>query len=188
MSESEKKQRHNLEKRDNDHLSEIADKRREAIKSRLDEAEKAHHEKHSEREAIRKAKELAKESNEKQNTNDDVAPHEKRSGAPSKKQLRASFNNQMKNVRAEMSPANRIFSKFIHAPFIEKTSTVIGSTIARPNAMLAGSIAAFLCIAVLYFIAHHYGYQLSGFETIGAFIIGWLSGILYDLIFRGRQR
>jgi hypothetical protein len=29
-------------------------------------------------------------------------------------------------------------------------------------------------------VAKHYGYRLSGFEAIGAFIAGWLVGILYD--------
>jgi hypothetical protein len=32
----------------------------------------------------------------------------------------------------------------------------------------------------VYVVSKYYGYALSGFETIGAFIAGWVLGILYD--------
>jgi hypothetical protein len=32
----------------------------------------------------------------------------------------------------------------------------------------------------VYLIAKNLGYVLSGFETIGAFAIGWIIGVLYD--------
>lgn len=90
------------------------------------------------------------------------------------------FNKQMKQIRSEMSPVGRTFSKFIHAKPVEKASEAIGSTVARPNAILAGSAAAFLLTAALYTWARYVGYPLSGFETIGAFILGWLVGIIID--------
>ncbi|MDB5183384.1 MAG: hypothetical protein JWO07_65 [Candidatus Saccharibacteria bacterium] len=86
----------------------------------------------------------------------------------------------MKFADAEMKPSERVFSKFLHNKTVEKTSDVIGSTVARPNAMLSGSIAAFLGITILYFVSKYYGFQLSGFETIATFIMGWVVGVLYD--------
>ena len=99
-----------------------------------------------------------------------------------KKQKNAEYKKTMNAVQSEMSAPSRAFSKVIHAPVIEKTSEVVGATIARPNAILAGSITAFLAVSAVYVVAKQYGYVLSGFESIGAFIIGWLIGIAFDYI------
>lgn len=175
---------------DQEQLSEIAEKRREEIHSKLEEAEKQHHERQNEQEVLAKATELAKKAENKKDEEDAPAPHERRRGAPAKKQLRESFDSEMKAVQAELSPASSLFSKLIHAYPVEKASEVIGSTIARPNALLSGSIMAFLAITALYFLAHYFGYRLSGSETIAAFCIGWIIGIIYDYVyrlFRGRR-
>lgn len=79
-----------------------------------------------------------------------------------------------------MPASQRAFSKFIHNPAVEKTSEAVGNTVARPNAILAGAVVAFFLVLLVYVVAKFYGYRLSGFETIGAFIIGWIIGILYD--------
>ena len=86
----------------------------------------------------------------------------------------------MSRVQAELTPSSRAFSKIIHAKPVEKTSEVVGSTIARPNAILSGAIVAFVLVLAVYLLAKNFGYVLSGFETIGAFIVGWVLGVLYD--------
>jgi hypothetical protein len=97
-----------------------------------------------------------------------------------KKEREASYEATMKQVRSEMGVAGRTFSKVIHAPVVEKSSEVIGSSFARPNAILAGSASALILVSLTYVIARTFGYRLSGFETIGAFILGWLVGLIYD--------
>ena len=79
-----------------------------------------------------------------------------------------------------MKAQDRALSKVIHAPGIEKASETIGSTVARPNAILAGSVVAFVLVLGVYIIAKTLGYPLSGFETIAAFVVGWIIGTLYD--------
>jgi len=106
----------------------------------------------------------------------------KRRGTISKKEKEASFKKEMAHVQAELSPPARAFSKFIHAKAIEKASEAVGATVARPNAILAGALTAFILVLVVYLIAKNFGYVLSGFETIGAFIVGWALGILYDYL------
>lgn len=167
----------------------IAHERHEAIKSALDREERKHKERHSEREIIAKAQELASK-HEGAEKSRNTSPAERRSGPINKRQLESSFDNQMKFAKAEMRPTERAFSKLIHSKTIEKVSDAVGSTIARPNSMLSGSIAAFIGVTALYFISKHYGFQLSGFETIGAFILGWIIGMLYDyfsLMLKGRK-
>lgn len=109
-------------------------------------------------------------------------PAAKRRGTISKKEKDASFKRHMQQVQAEMSPPARVFSKFIHNKAVERTSEFVGSTIARPNSIMAGAIVAFVAVLIVYLVAKNLGYVLSGFETIAAFIIGWVLGILYDYL------
>ena len=104
----------------------------------------------------------------------------RRRGGISKKDKAASFKKHMETVQAEMPAPQRVFSKLIHLPIVEKTSEFVGSTIARPNAILSGAVVAFFLVLAVYILAKNLGYVLSGFETIGAFIVGWVLGIFYD--------
>lgn len=115
---------------------------------------------------------------------------EKRSGPITKRQLDNSFKSQLKSAEHEMTTAERIISRFIHIKPIEKTVDFAAITIARPNAMLCGSIAAFAGVTIVYFISKYYAFQLTGFETIGTFLVGWIIGLLYDyftVMIRGRK-
>lgn len=108
------------------------------------------------------------------------SPAERRRGVITRKERDASYTATMKEVQAHMSSSERAFSKFIHHKAVENISETLGSTVARPNAILAGAIMAFVISLGTLLIAKHYGYRLSGFEAIGAFVAGWLLGILYD--------
>jgi hypothetical protein len=93
-----------------------------------------------------------------------------------------SYQHTMKNVQSEMSAPARVFSKVIHNPIVERTSEVIGSTVARPDAILSGSVFAFLLVLGLYILARYNGFELRGSETIIAFVIGWIIGIVFDFL------
>ncbi len=106
----------------------------------------------------------------------------RRHGVISKKEKEASFKKHISRVQNELPAGSRAFSKFIHNKGVEKTSEVLGSTVARPDAILSGAVAAFILVLGAYVVAKTFGYVLSGFETIGAFVIGWLLGIIYDYL------
>lgn len=106
----------------------------------------------------------------------------KRRGSISKKHKNESYKKTIKQVQKELPLGSRIFSKITHNSFIEKTSDIAGNTIARPNAILSGAMVAFFLTLITYTIAKKYGYPLSGFETIGAFVFGWVIGIIYDYV------
>lgn len=91
------------------------------------------------------------------------------------------YKDIVRHTQNELPPVSRAFSKVIHQPAVEKTSAAVGATVARPNAILFGALFAFLISGAVYVIAKHYGYGLSGFEAIGAFIIGWAVGMLVDV-------
>lgn len=128
-------------------------------------------------EALEKAVSVERGSAEKKKKEPKSPAHH---GVVSKNQRKASYKKNLEALQAELPPAQRAFSKVIHNPVVEKTSEVVGATVARPNAILAGAVVAFFAVLAVYLIAKHYGYVLSGFETIAAFIIGWVFGMLYD--------
>lgn len=116
---------------------------------------------------------------EKINKHHTSPPHH---GSINRKQRNESYRRTMKQVQSELSISSRIFSKITHNKVIEKTSDIIGNTIARPNAMLSGAVVAFVLTLTTYITARAIGYVLSGFETIVAFTVGWTLGIVYDYI------
>lgn len=99
-----------------------------------------------------------------------------------KRQRKDSYHVTMDQIRSEMGAPSRTFSRIIHNPVVEKVSDIFGNTAARPNAVLAGSVCATFITLAMYLVAKQYGYRLSGFETIGMFAIGWMSGLLYDYV------
>lgn len=131
---------------------------------------------HEAREQARASAEHAPDRTEQRHR----SPAERRKDTPSKSERNKAYERLMTDARADMSPVSRSFSTFIHSPIVEKTSDVVGATAARPNALLAGSMMAFFLTLGVYLVARHFGYPLSGFETIAAFIFGWMIGILFD--------
>lgn len=163
-------------------LSEAGAERREQLRKNLERAGETSHE--NVNETLREAKEKAS-SKEKLAEKHEVverSPAERRVGRRPTKELDATFNTTMTEARSQMSAPSRAFSKVIHNKTIERVSEVTGSTIARPDAILSGAVFAFLMTLGVYLIAKNLGYPLSGFETIGAFALGWILGIAFDFI------
>jgi len=162
---------------------------RAAEKSNVENGEKT--EANARHEALKQAISVEAGSAEKKKGKEaSGSPAKRRHGVVSKKEREVSYKHHMKQLQAELSPSQRAFSKVIHNPIVEKTSEAIGSTVARPNAVLAGAVVAFFLVLAVYLVSKYYGYTLSGFETIGAFIVGWILGVLYDffkVMFTGKK-
>lgn len=105
-----------------------------------------------------------------------------KNGLIEKKARKKSLENTIKQVQGELSPSKRIISKFIHNRFVEMVSDFLAATLARPNAILAGSVVSFVLTLGVYVTSKTIGYEISGFETIAAFIFGWAIGLLYDYL------
>ncbi len=129
-------------------------------------------------EALEQASPVEKEKR----TPEKVSRERRKDGPVPKKARDASFNRTMKHIQDDMNVPSRTFSKFIHNKTVDRVSNAVGSTIARPNAILSGSIFAFVFTLGIFLIARHYGYPLSGTETIAGFAIGWLVGLLFDYL------
>lgn len=158
--------------------------RREQLRENLERGQEQLNENHLEaarHEALEKATSLEREK-KAELTERIASPAERRRGPIGKAERDASYKATMQDIRTHMSPASRTFSKLIHNKTVDQVSEGLGNTVARPNAILSGAIFAFIISLVTLLVARHYGYRLSGFETIGAFIAGWLLGIIYDFL------
>lgn len=163
-------------------LAEAAHERREQLREDIEKKAEQSRENLEDvkREALEKATSIEEETaatKERQ-----PSPAERRNGPITKAEREASYKATMNEIQTHMSPASRTFSKVIHNKTVEKVSEVAGNTVARPNAMLAGAVCAFLLTLGVYVVAKNTGYLLSGFETIGAFVLGWIIGVAYDFV------
>lgn len=163
----------------------IAVERREALRTSLEKAERDHElssrDKEEKLTALKnEAVDVAKET-PKQNSHE-VSLAKRRSHVISKHDRDISFKKHMDVVQEELPSLERRFSKFIHNKTIESLSDSLGATLARPNALLFASAAAFFFTLITYIFAKYVGFRLSGFEMIGAFILGWIIGLAYDYV------
>lgn len=96
------------------------------------------------------------------------------------------YRMTMNRMQSQLSSPSRTFSKFIHAPFVEKTSTAVGSTVARPSGILGAGIAGFVGITFVMYFARKNGFEISNSYTLVVvlFVGGWLLGLLLELIMR----
>lgn len=165
-----------LEQVANERLRDKAERleQRSPEKSSAERADKSRHE------ALEQAKSTETDKQLEKHTN----TAESRPDAPpnSKVARKRAYDSIMNDVQTQMSPVERGFSKFIHVPAVEKASDVAGSTVARPNAILAGSLSAFILVLGVYLVARYYGYPLSGTETMVAFAAGWVLGVVFDFL------
>lgn len=86
----------------------------------------------------------------------------------------------MKNMQSQLTAPSQPLAKVIHNPVVEKNSEVIGnigkakpsySWCYRCNSLSRSIYSSRKC-----------GYELSGFETIGLFILGWAIGAIIEYI------
>lgn len=162
-------------------LEKLRDKNHEVIREkleRLNEGKNEKNEANARHEAIEQATSHEKAPKHNEKAKDTV---ERRRPA-TKREREASYDRTMDEVRSQLSGPSRGFSNFIHNPAVEKVSDAVGATIARPNAILSGSVFAFVFTLVVYLVARMYGYPLSGTESIASFVFGWILGMIFDYV------
>lgn len=186
MSDNKEKISYSPEYRDSKALEQVGEQQHDTLRKMHEKAGERSHEKDVEgarHEALEQASKIEREHKQEEVTERQTSPAERRKDGPiGKVERETSFNATMSEIQQQMSPSSRVFSKVIHNKAVEKVSDATGNTIARPNAILSGAIFAFILTLTVYLVAKNFGYPLSGFETIGAFILGWAIGIIYDFL------
>jgi len=101
---------------------------------------------------------------------------------------RLNYAHTVAAMQRHLTPVSRSFSKFIHAPAVEKTSEVLERTVARPSVVAGATWTALIVGSVFYFTARHYGYMLSGSELLFSFVVGAVIGIVIEGLWRSLRR
>jgi F0F1-type ATP synthase assembly protein I len=94
------------------------------------------------------------------------------------------YKAEMKQVQAQLSPAERTFSKVIHNNVVEKVSDAAERTIMRPSALIGGAVLGLILGAIVYFIAITNNYFIGSLEMVVLFIIGAVVGVVVELAIR----
>lgn len=95
-----------------------------------------------------------------------------------------SFNTTMSHVRRNLSAPERTLSKLVHQPLVEKTSEVLGKTVARPSGVVGAGVAAFIGLFSVYSVARFAGFALSGSEMPILLAVGFLAGLFLEWAFK----
>lgn len=177
MANQEKDNYSNHEAYDSKQLEAFREQQQDKLKRNLEKNVEAG------RESVEEARQEALEqaaSVEKEVKPDKVPSPAERRGPLTKHEKDISFDKTMNEVRHHLSGPSRTFSRIIHNKAVERISDTVGKTVARPNAILSGSVFAFLFTLAVYLIANRNGYALSGSETIASFALGWVVGLIVD--------
>lgn len=156
------KRSHELEKNRHENAA-------EALKGKHENAAEASR-KQIEKEAI-SGKEYAPQQSEKKSQAQPITRQQEKN---------ISFQTTMNHVRKDLSRQERVFSKIIHQPLVEKASDMASKTIARPSGIIGGTIAAFIGLLSVYGIARFAGFSLSGSEFPVLIIMGFAAGLFFE--------
>ena len=182
MSEKEKGAIENLESQEKN--AEILEKAGVENRAELEKQLEKNAEKSGEQnpdEARHEVERITAEAEEAEGQKKTAKAEESEQKPITKHDIDTKYKETMKNMQSQLNAPSRAFSKVIHNPVVEKTSDVVGNTVARPNLVIAGALGAIASV-VVYIIAKTYGYELSGFETIGLFILGWAIGAIIEYV------
>jgi len=94
------------------------------------------------------------------------------------------FKQLMGKVRGHLSTSEKLGSKIIHQPVVERVSEISGKTIARPSGVLMGSIFSFTASLVTYFFAKQNGYDMTYSIFFASFVGGFVLGIAIEFGYR----
>lgn len=90
----------------------------------------------------------------------------------------------LKNIRRDLGTTDRIISKIIHSPVLDKISEKSSSSIARPSGILGGSILAFLGSLSYLIFVKYVGITYNYLFFFGFFFLGFIVGIIIEFIIR----
>lgn len=136
----------------------------------------------AEREARHEVLETAPLAAELTNTETENAPQSEPPRTRDDK--RRSFNTTMHHVRKELPAVERTFSKVIHQPVVERTSELVGKTVARPSGVLGATLAGFIGLLLVFGVAKRVGFALSGSELPILLGIGLIVGLITEWFYK----
>lgn len=115
-----------------------------------------------------------------------VGEHHEDSNGPtfSKGLKQQSYQKSLQRIRHHLSASQRVLSRVIHQPTVEKVSSVGGQTVARSSGILGGAVFAFVGSVGLVIVARHVGFTYNYLVFFVLFIGGFVVGLMVELLIR----
>jgi hypothetical protein len=98
------------------------------------------------------------------------------------------LKQSLRRMRRNLKPYQRPFSKFLHNETIDRVSEISADTIARPNGLLFGGIAAFLTSLGVLWVCRYYGYEYNYFIGLVSFPAGFAIGLIGEFVIQPLRR
>ncbi len=95
-----------------------------------------------------------------------------------------SYKKTLQRIRASLPAPQRILSRIVHQPTVEKISTVGAATAARPSGILGGAIFAFLGSVSLVILSKRLGFTYNYLVFFVLFVGGFAVGLIVELMVR----
>lgn len=93
----------------------------------------------------------------------------------------------LKRAQRRLPAPERVLSKLMHQPAVNRASEVGGKTIARPSGILGGGLLAFVGSSILYIASKRYGFAYNFSALLFLFAGGFLLGMIIELSLYSRR-
>ena len=94
------------------------------------------------------------------------------------------YSRTLEIIRSKLGTGDRLASRILHQPLIDRVSTIGAQTIARPSGLLGGSTGALLGSAGLLMLTKSYGISYNYLLIFVFFGAGFVIGLLVEVIYR----
>ncbi len=100
------------------------------------------------------------------------------------------YKSTMSRVQNQLPTTSKTFSKFIHNPAVEKTSTALSTTVARPSGILGAGVIGFILFTTILYFAKRNGFAVPSNSTLFILVLigGWATGLILEAIFKALKK
>jgi len=88
----------------------------------------------------------------------------------------------LNDIRGDLNWPQRAFSRFIHARGMDRLNDILLKTLARPMALLVGSLASLASQIITITLAKNYGYSYNYLLFLPAFLAGYLLELIIEYV------
>jgi hypothetical protein len=114
----------------------------------------------------------------------DSEPEEANTYWHSREYRELAFKQFMGRVRGHLSTSEKLASRVLHQPVVERASEVGSKTVARTSGVLLGSIFSFIISLAVYILSKRYAYDMTYSIFIASFLGGFLLGIIVEFLYK----
>lgn len=90
------------------------------------------------------------------------------------------YKQTIRRIQTKLKGPEKVLSRVMHQPVVEKISNVGANTVARPSGILGGGFIALLGSSILLYLTKHYGFEYNLTVFFILFVVGFMAGIILE--------